>query len=355
MNYTVSTRKRSDTWSYQIIVDGQYHSSKSGFKTKREAKRAGDTAALKIKTPERNKQTFKEIADLYIKDGMKAESTRRAYKQWLKNLEPIWHTEITKVTYQDVSPLIFDYYDTHKYNGTKSLVGFGKSVFRFASRKLKIDVDNPFDEITLRKQSDKTKREPRLFTFDEIIKLIDNESDPGIKWLFVCAGLAGMRISEARATRPRAINLKSKRITIDKQRTESNKVKAVMKSEGGERSIRMHDRMIEEYLKLPIPINKDDFLLETFISSTAVKKAFEQQGYPETTLHSLRHSFATVCIQRGIDFKTLAHILGDKLETVISTYAHVNTDMQKLADDILSGKDLTNPETNNRIAQENQQ
>lgn len=355
MNYTVSVRKRSDTWSYQILVDGKYHSSKSGFKDKKSAKRAGDTAALKIKTPERNKMSFKTIADLYINDGMKAESSKRSYRQWLKNLEAIWHTEITKVTYQDVSPLIFDYYATHKYSGTKSLVGFGKSVFRFADKKLKIDVDNPFDEITIRKQSDKSKREPRVFTFDEIIKLIDNEQDPNIRWLFVCAGLTGMRIAEARATRPSTINLKTKRVKIDKQRTESNKIKAVMKSEGGERSLRMHDRMIEEYMKLPIPINREDLLVDKFISSTEVKRAFESHGYPDTTLHSLRHSFATVCIQRGMDFKTLAYTLGDKLETVISTYAHVNTDMQQMADDILSGKDLTNPDTNNVSIVENQQ
>lgn len=355
MNYTVSLRKRGEKWSYQILIDGKYHSSKSGFKDRKEAKRAGDSAALKIKTPERSKSTFKEIADLYINDGMKEESTKRSYRQWLKNLEPLWNTEITKIKYQDVSPLVFDYYSTHKYNGTKSLVGLGKSVFKFAQRKMKIDVDNPFEEITIRKQSDKSKREPRVFTFDEILKLIDSETDPYLRWLFVCAGLAGMRISEARAIRPAVIDLKTKRVLINKQRTASNKIKIVLKSESGYRSVRMHDRMIEEYLKLPVPINKEDFLLEKFISSTDVRAAFERHGYPDTTLHSLRHSFATVCIQRGMDFKTLADSIGDKLESVISTYAHVNNDMQKMADDIISGKDLTKHETTEATNKENQQ
>lgn len=355
MNYTVSLRKRGEKWSYQILIDGKYHSSKSGFKDRKEAKRAGDSAALKIKTPERSKSTFKEIADLYINDGMKEESTKRSYRQWLKNLEPIWNIEITKIKYQDVSPLVFDYYSTHKYNGTKSLVGLGKSVFKFAQRKMKIDVDNPFEEVVIRKQSDKTKREPRVFTFDEILKLINDEPDPYMRWLFVCAGLAGMRIAEARAIRPAVIDLKTQRVKVNKQRTASNKVKVIMKSEGGERSLKMHDRMVEEYLKLPIPINKEDFLLQKFISSTDVKKAFERHGYHDTTLHSLRHSFATVCIQRGMDFKTLADTIGDKLETVISTYAHVNMDMQKMADDILSGKDLTKYETTEAANKESQQ
>lgn len=355
MNYTVSLRKRGEKWSYQIFIDGKYHSSKSGFKERKEAKRAGDAAALKIKTPERNKLSFKSIADLYINDGMKAESTKRTYRQWLKNLKGIWDKEITKVTYQDVSPLIFDYYAEHKYNGAKSLVGFGKSVFRFAIRKLKVDVDNPFEEITLRKQSNKSKREPRVFSSEQIMELIDKEENIYMRWLFVCAGLAGMRISEARATRPAVINLKNKRVLIDKQRTASNKVKDVLKSETGYRSVQLHDRVIEEYLKLPIPINKEDFLLQKFISSSDVTKAFERHGYPDTTLHSLRHSFATVCIQRGMDFKTLADSIGDKLETVISTYAHVNVDMQKMANDIISGKDLTKVMTTETPSKENQQ
>ena len=354
MNYTVSLRKRGDKWSYQIFVGSKYHSSKSGFKTRADAKRAGDQAALKIKNPERNKNTFKEIADLYIKDGGKAESTQRTYNEWLKNLKPIWDTEITKITYLEVSTIITDYYVDHKYNTVKSLVGFGNSIFIFAHRKLKIDVESPFREITLRKHSNKVKREPRLFTLDEILKLIDNERDPDIRWLFVCAGLAGMRIAEARATRPATIDLKTKRVKIDKQRTSTSKVKDVMKSEGGARSIRMHDRMIEEYLKLPIPIKREDFLVQKFITSNTVTKAFERHGYPETTLHSLRHSFATNCIQRGMDFKLLAYTIGDKLETVISTYAHVNTDMQKMADDILSGKDLTKSETVTATSEENQ-
>ena len=118
MNYTVSLRKRGDKWSYQIFIDRKYHSSKSGFKTKAEAKRAGNQAALKIKNPERKKNTFKEIADLYIDDGTKEETTKRAYKSWLKNFKPIHDIEMLKLTYVDVAPVIHDYYKEHKYNGT---------------------------------------------------------------------------------------------------------------------------------------------------------------------------------------------------------------------------------------------
>ena len=68
LNYTVSLRKRSDTWSYQIFINGKYYCSKSGFNTKAEAKRAGDREAVKIKVPEKSKDTFLAVAELYIND-----------------------------------------------------------------------------------------------------------------------------------------------------------------------------------------------------------------------------------------------------------------------------------------------
>ena len=140
MKYTVSTRKRSDTWSYQIFIDGSYYSSKSGFKTKMDAKKAGDKAAVKIKTPTKSKDTFKDVALLYIKDGNKEPATIDTYDNWLKVFELIHAIELIKLTYRDVAPLIQEYSLTHKYNGSQSILRFGKSVVEFAINKLDYDM-----------------------------------------------------------------------------------------------------------------------------------------------------------------------------------------------------------------------
>lgn len=162
--FNVHPRKRGSTWAYQIMIKDDednwiYHSSKSGYKTKTEANTAGLIAGALIKPqPKAAKGTFKEIADLYIADGKREESTRKAYRSWLKNLSDIWYKPITKITYTDVAPLIFNYYDTHKYTGTISLITLGKSIFRYAERKLKIQLDNPFLEIKISKKAIKRRK-----------------------------------------------------------------------------------------------------------------------------------------------------------------------------------------------------
>ena len=167
MNYTVSVRKRSDTWSYQILVEGKYYSSRSGFKTKTEAKKAGDKAAVRIKVPTKSKETFKSIAEMYIKKGNKELNTIETYERWLKVFKDIHDVEMLKLTYADVEPIISDYYLTHKYNGAQSMLRFGKSIVDFAIDKLDYDMRNPFKKITLEKKSNKGTKKHQILTMDE--------------------------------------------------------------------------------------------------------------------------------------------------------------------------------------------
>ncbi|MCM1235632.1 MAG: tyrosine-type recombinase/integrase [Ruminococcus flavefaciens] len=48
------------------------------------------------------------------------------------------------------------------------------------------------------------------------------------------------------------------------------------------------------------------------------------------TLHGLRHTFAALAIQQGVDAKTVSNILGHySAGFTLDTYAHVTTNMQK--------------------------
>ena len=49
------------------------------------------------------------------------------------------------------------------------------------------------------------------------------------------------------------------------------------------------------------------------------------------TFHALRHTFATTLISHGVDVKTVAALLGDRMETVMKTYIHYTDDMRKSA------------------------
>ena len=53
-------------------------------------------------------------------------------------------------------------------------------------------------------------------------------------------------------------------------------------------------------------------------------------NFGEVHFHTLRHTFATRCIEAGVDVKTLSEILGHSNPTItIKKYVHSSMDMKR--------------------------
>lgn len=60
----------------------------------------------------------------------------------------------------------------------------------------------------------------------------------------------------------------------------------------------------------------------------------KNSGIEKARFHDLRHTFATLAIQQGVDVKTVSNILGHySAGFTLDTYAHVTGEMQKEAAD----------------------
>ena len=60
------------------------------------------------------------------------------------------------------------------------------------------------------------------------------------------------------------------------------------------------------------------------------KKFLEHIGVEYRNFHVLRHTFATECIKRGIDVKTVSELLGHaSVKTTLERYVHSNMDMKR--------------------------
>ena len=60
------------------------------------------------------------------------------------------------------------------------------------------------------------------------------------------------------------------------------------------------------------------------------KSILKKAGLPSIHYHSLRHMFATNCIQMGFDVKTLSEILGhSSVETTLKLYVHSSIERKK--------------------------
>ena len=63
-----------------------------------------------------------------------------------------------------------------------------------------------------------------------------------------------------------------------------------------------------------------------------LKRVLERAGIPKVRFHDLRHTFATIALQNGVDIKTVSGMLGHiSAGFTLHTYAHVTTSAQKEA------------------------
>ena len=65
-------------------------------------------------------------------------------------------------------------------------------------------------------------------------------------------------------------------------------------------------------------------------------RVLERAGLPELRFHDLRHTFATLALQNGVDIKTVSGMLGHfSAGFTLDTYAHVTTAVQRQAADTM--------------------
>ena len=63
-----------------------------------------------------------------------------------------------------------------------------------------------------------------------------------------------------------------------------------------------------------------------------LQRVLERAGIPKVRFHDLRHTFATLALQNGVDIKTVSGMLGHfSAGFTLDTYAHVTTSAQKEA------------------------
>ena len=61
-------------------------------------------------------------------------------------------------------------------------------------------------------------------------------------------------------------------------------------------------------------------------------RVLDRAGLPEIRFHDLRHTFATLALQNGVDVKTVSGMLGHfSAGFTLDTYAHVTTAAQRQA------------------------
>lgn len=199
--------------------------------------------------------------------------------------------------------------------------------------------DNPCRKVQLPKDDSK---EMKTLKSNEIAAFLDEAKDSGCYEFYLLEITTGLRLGEILALTWDDLNINEKMITINKQVQRIGKELRITtpKTKDSIRKISICDECLKQLLILRNRQRVDTKLM--FPSpitggyrdpSSITRKLHRMQkraGIPQIRFHDLRHSFATLSLERGMDIKTISHMLGHTdAGFTMNTYMHVTDTMQQ--------------------------
>lgn len=206
-------------------------------------------------------------------------------------------------------------------------------IFKYAILLPDIDViHNPCFRIPLEKGLPKKKRETASKS-DEL-KICHSPCETIFEILAYLYLTTGCRRGEALALTPNDVNIKELYITIDKTVVWNGnrpKIKPIPKTDAGERNIPITKKLA----KLLKPFLKNNWIFEIdkgqLFTNSQMTRGWDnlrENLNINCTPHNLRHSYATMLFDAGVDIKTAQLWLGHKdINTTLAIYTHLSNEM----------------------------
>jgi len=185
-----------------------------------------------------------------------------------------------------------------------------------------------------------TKQEYRAFT-DYLIKDADS-----VKFGILFAMHTGLRIGEICALKWGDISLQEKTVKVYKTmqrlqkidgKEKTDVITGEAKSQKGNRVIPLTEKLIDACRKF-YKNNPDAFVLtgsaQKFMEPRTlqyrIKKYADDCNIKDIHFHTLRHSFATRCIESGFEIKSLSEVLGhSSTKVTLDRYVHSSMELKR--------------------------
>ena len=202
----------------------------------------------------------------------------------------------------------------------------------------KIIPSNPTDACELPKVE---HREMQTIPEEQLQAFLAEAKATGVYEMYYIELATGLRRGELLGLKWQDIDWKNGIIKVRRQiaRVDGQIVEAPLKTKNSYRTVTISPQAIE-VLKQQRAKTHDQYVFPSPnggpISPDSVnnmlKRVLARAGIPKVRFHDLRHTFATIALQNGVDIKTVSGMLGHfSAGFTLDTYAHVTTAAQKEA------------------------
>ena len=301
---------------------------------------------------EDSRMTLGEWLDIWLKECAEPSvrpSTYKGYRGYAeRNIKPsLGSKQISKVTAADVQTLYRKLQREGGVDGGALSPTTVRRIHGVLHQALNAAVDrhlivkNPTDDVTLPKKVTAAKtilNDKQLERFMEAIKADEHWHD-----FFYLEITTGLRRGELLALRWDDLDFTTGKLHIDKQvcPVGGKLIISEPKTKAANRTIILPPAMLAvlaEYKKgifsdlmFPSRIKPDQPIDPGYVRKR-LQSILKRAGCKSVRFHDLRHTFATMSLENGMDVKTLSAIIGHvSSATTLNTYTHITDEMRRKA------------------------
>ncbi|EAF8819797.1 site-specific integrase, partial [Listeria monocytogenes] len=298
------------------------------------------------KAKKRKEQTFheyfKEWVDLYKVGAIRSITLQKYYvtEQKIQELVPeLKIKDLDRYTYQQ---LLNNYALTHEKQTTMDFHHHLKGAILDAVDEGVLN-QNPTRKIVIKGKNPRPKKAKFLNQFEVqvLLKELNLKEDINWDWFILLIIKTGLRFSEALALTPSDFDFSTQKISINKTWDYKMVTGSFQptKNESSNRKIQIDWQLAMQFSQL-IKMKDSDkpiFVKSRVFNSTInnrLKVLCQNANIPTITIHSLRHTHASLLLFAGVSIASVANRLGhSSMTTTQETYLHIIQELENQDND----------------------